>query len=129
MPSSLRSKTQPSPLGRSSVSTAFMGVRNWARMQASSLTSGFRGVVGTAMRSVLLAFALLLALAAPAPAAIIINEVESQEGIPGDWIELHNTGGAPVDISGYVLKDSNPGNSFTVPAATSIAANGYYVAD
>jgi hypothetical protein len=51
------------------------------------------------------AAATCLALSAPALADIRINEVESQsEG--ADWVELINTGFAPVDVGGYVIRDS-----------------------
>jgi hypothetical protein len=67
--------------------------------------------------------ALLLVIAAPAPAAIVVNEAESS-GI-FDYIELTNTGGAPVDIGGYILKDDNNGRTLAVPAGTTLAAGGY----
>ena len=60
---------------------------------------------------------------------IRINEIESDAGSPGDWVELKNTGVAPVDLTGYVLKDSTDNDSYTVPAATSIPAGGYLVID
>ena len=69
--------------------------------------------------------ALLLVIAAPAPAAIVVNEAESS-GI-FDYIELTNTGGAAVDISGYILKDSNDNRTLAVPAGTTLAAGGYFV--
>ncbi len=80
-------------------------------------------------RALLAAVAVLTpaAIAAPASAAIVINEVESDGAV--DFIELKNTGGAAVDIGGYVLKDNNNGNSFTIPAATSVDAGGYFVAN
>jgi hypothetical protein len=62
-------------------------------------------------------------------APVVINEVESQDGTTGDWIELRNNGTTAADISGYVLKDSAEDHAFVVPAATTLAAGGYYVAD
>lgn len=43
-----------------------------------------------------------------------------------DWLELHNTGNTPVDISGYYLTDelSQP-QKWQVPNGTSIPAGGY----
>ena len=58
-----------------------------------------------------------------ASADIVINEVDSD---PTDFIELYNTGASSVDISGYMLKDSNDGNSFPIPGGTTIAAGGFY---
>jgi hypothetical protein len=62
---------------------------------------------------------------APVDGPVKINEVESDGGTPGDWIELTNTSGAAVDVSGYVLKDSDDAHSFVIAAGTSIPAGGY----
>jgi lamin tail-like protein len=89
-------------------------------------------LVLSALAAVPLAIGALVALPAPAQALdtdVKVNEVSSQGGIPGDWIELVNLGNTPVDLSNYVLKDSNNGNIFTIPNGTTIAANGYYAAD
>lgn len=56
-----------------------------------------------------------------------INEVESDGGTPGDWVELVNNGSTTVDVGGYVLKDSNDTPSYTIPAGRTIAAGGYLV--
>ncbi len=44
-----------------------------------------------------------------------------------DWIELHNYGAIPLNISGWALKDENDYNTFTFPVGTVIPANGYLV--
>ncbi len=44
-----------------------------------------------------------------------------------DWIELHNYGTSPLDISGWQLKDENDYNTFTFPVSTVIPPNGYLV--
>lgn len=64
--------------------------------------------------------------AANAQAAIVINEVESDGG--PDSIELTNTGPADVNIGGWVLKDSNDGNTFTIPPGTMLAPGGFFLA-
>ncbi|MET3961727.1 hypothetical protein ABIE44_001661 [Marmoricola sp. OAE513] len=56
-----------------------------------------------------------------------INEVESDGGSPADWVELVNISNAPVDVSGFVLKDNDDAHSYAIPASTSIAAKGYLV--
>jgi hypothetical protein len=60
---------------------------------------------------------------------IRINEVESNGGEPGDWVEFYNPSDAPVVLDGYVFKDSEDGRTFAIPAGTTIAAGGYYVLD
>jgi lamin tail-like protein len=64
-----------------------------------------------------------------APAAIKINEIESSGGTPGDWVELFNPTGAPVDVSGWVVKDNDDTHIYTFPNGTSIAAGGYLLAE
>lgn len=68
----------------------------------------------------------------PAPATVppvVINEVESSGGTPGDWIELFNNGAEPADVSGWILRDDNPSNAFVLPAGSVIAPGGFLVAD
>lgn len=33
----------------------------------------------------------------------------------GDWFEVFNPGGSPIDLSGYKIKDSDPLNLYIVP--------------
>src|SRR5262245_58154167 len=56
-----------------------------------------------------------------------INEVESNEGTPGDWVELYNPGASAADISGFIFRDSDESHSYSIPAGTRIPAGGYYV--
>ncbi|WP_341956721.1 lamin tail domain-containing protein [Microbacterium sp. LWH13-1.2] len=56
-----------------------------------------------------------------------INEVESDGGSPGDWIELVNPTASALDVSGVVVKDDDDTHSHVIPAGTSIAAGGYLV--
>jgi hypothetical protein len=83
----------------------------------------------------LAALALAAALAAPASAAIVINEIDYDQ--PGtdaaEFIELKNTGPAAVDITGYFVQLVNGSGggavvyqTITIPAA-SLAAGAYYV--
>ena len=44
-----------------------------------------------------------------------------------DYIELHNTGSGPVDISGFMLSDKPDAIGYTFPQGTVIAAGGYAV--
>jgi hypothetical protein len=58
-----------------------------------------------------------------------INEVESNGGVPGDWVELLNTDAAAVDISGWRLRDSDDTHTFVIPAGTTIESGGTLVLD
>jgi hypothetical protein len=77
----------------------------------------------------LAAIGALFVAAAPASAAVVINEVESDDAVVVDFVEVMNTSAAPIDLGGYVIKDSDNGHAFTIPSPTMVAAGGYYVAD
>ncbi|MFE1665319.1 lamin tail domain-containing protein [Microbacterium sp. P02] len=57
-----------------------------------------------------------------------INEIESR-GDATDWVELVNTGTTDVDLGGFTVKDDDDTHTFVVPAGTTVAAGGFYVAD
>jgi hypothetical protein len=79
-----------------------------------------------------LSAAALLAVPLAATAAepgIRINEVESNGGTPGDWIEFLNTGTTDVDLSGHVVKDDKDDNTYTIPDGTIVAPGAYLVLD
>ena len=63
---------------------------------------------------------------APAP-AIHINEIESNQGMPGDWVELYNAGTSPVDVGGWLFRDNDDTHNYLIPAGTVIPAGGYFV--
>ncbi len=58
-----------------------------------------------------------------------INEVESNGGDPGDWVELFNPGTTAVSIAGLIVRDNDNTHTFAIPAGTTIAAGGYYVVE
>ncbi|QRY42259.1 lamin tail domain-containing protein [Microbacterium hominis] len=59
---------------------------------------------------------------------VAINEVESNGGSPDDWIELVNRSAAQISVGGLVVTDSEIAkNRYTIPAGTTIAAQGYLV--
>ncbi|MBN2473626.1 MAG: lamin tail domain-containing protein [Pirellulales bacterium] len=69
---------------------------------------------------------------APGPEiGIVVNEVLSHTDDPWtDAIELHNTTGTAIDVSGWYLSDSSGlYQKFRIPAGTNIAAGGYLVFD
>jgi hypothetical protein len=63
------------------------------------------------------------------PSTVKINEVESSGGTPGDWVELVNTGATPVDVSGWVVKDSDDTHAFTIASGTTMAAGAFLALD
>ena len=77
----------------------------------------------------------LLVIAAPARAQVVISEFMAdngetlldEDGESSDWIELHNTTGAVLDLAGWRLTDDETGWSFwTLPTVT-LSADGYLV--
>lgn len=55
------------------------------------------------------------------------TEIEGPESSP-DWVELRNTGAAPVSLAGWRLSDDPAApNKWTFPASASIPAGGYLV--
>jgi hypothetical protein len=64
---------------------------------------------------------------AAAPGVVVINEVAwagSADSANDEWMELYNTTGAAVDLSGWKIKDDGA-VAFTFPAGSGIAAHGY----
>nr|WP_314842890.1 lamin tail domain-containing protein [uncultured Microbacterium sp.] len=79
-----------------------------------------------------LSAAALLAVPLTATAAepgIRINEVESDGGVPGDWIEFLNTSGAAVDLSGYTVQDNSDKNPYVFAEGTVVEAGALLVID
>ena len=87
----------------------------------------------TLLTALALAASGAVALSTPAHAADIdvkVNEVESNGGAPGDWIEVTNIGANPVDIGGFgVLDNDSSHTKVTAPAGTMLAPGGFYVFD
>jgi hypothetical protein len=61
---------------------------------------------------------------------VVINEINyhsSPECNTEDWLELFNYGGENVDISGWMIKDSDDSHSFLLPTNTILPARHYAV--
>ncbi len=56
-----------------------------------------------------------------------VNEVESSDGVPGDWIEFVNTGAEAVDLSGWLVRDNDDTRFSAIPAGTVVEAGGFHV--
>jgi Lamin Tail Domain len=64
----------------------------------------------------------------PPVTTLHINDIESNGGTPGDWVELINTGTASIDISGFRFLDNDDAHTpYVIPAGTTVAAGGYYL--
>jgi hypothetical protein len=71
---------------------------------------------------------------APGLAAVRINEIMADNvsavanaGTYPDWVELHNAGGAAVDLEGWSITDDGNSRKWVFAAGTSIPAGGYLV--
>ncbi|AYF99556.1 hypothetical protein D7I47_10545 [Protaetiibacter intestinalis] len=65
----------------------------------------------------------------PTTTTVVINEVESSGGTPGDWVELKNLDAEhSADLSGWRIRDNDTGHT-AVPFAdgTTIESGGYLV--
>lgn len=61
------------------------------------------------------------------PNAVKLNEVESNGDAVGDWVEIVNTGDAPVDIAGWKVRDAATDHPFAVvPAGTVLAPGAFH---
>lgn len=61
---------------------------------------------------------------------IIINEINynaADDFDTGDWIELYNSSGNNLDLSGWTMKDDDDSHSFILPQETIIEANGFLI--
>lgn len=53
------------------------------------------------------------------------NYYSTEYSVTCDWVELHNTGSAPADISGYILSDNVGNDKYYFPTGTVIPGDGY----
>jgi len=58
--------------------------------------------------------------------AVVVNEVAAS-GDPADWVELYNAGSGAVDMTGWLLRDSDPTHSYVFGSGSSLAAGEYLV--
>ncbi|MEY4511970.1 MAG: hypothetical protein RLZZ450_4092 [Pseudomonadota bacterium] len=61
--------------------------------------------------------------------SVVLNEVESSSGVPGDWIELYNQAAAPIDVSGWIVKDNDDAHSYTLPASSIVPPGGFLIVE
>ncbi len=61
---------------------------------------------------------------------VVINEINFNsppDADAEDWLEIFNRTDSDINISGWVLKDSNDDNEFIIPSSTTLAAGAYLV--
>jgi len=61
---------------------------------------------------------------------LVIHEINyhaPEANDPGDWVELHNAYEVPVDVSGWVLRDSEEGHAFVIPEGTVMEPGAFLV--
>ncbi|MHC4302362.1 MAG: lamin tail domain-containing protein [Planctomycetota bacterium] len=63
----------------------------------------------------------------PNPGAVVINEVMAHSHLAPDWIELYNTTGSSIDLSGWFLSDSDSNVMKYEIAAGTIIGSGQYL--
>lgn len=91
-------------------------LQSGANWRASVLLKGTPGTAG----------------AVPAPPQVVLSEFLTKNGgsylvagTAADFVELQNTGGAAVDVSGWMFRASYGNHLISLPPGTTIAAGGY----
>lgn len=64
----------------------------------------------------------------PASGVLVVNEVESN-GDDTDWFELFNLGDAPLDLTGYIVRDNDDAKAYVLPAGSVVPAQGILLVD
>jgi hypothetical protein len=62
--------------------------------------------------------------------SLVINEINynSSPDFPaGDWIEFYNSSMLPIDVSGWIFKDSDDAHIFTFPDSLIVAPDSYII--
>ncbi|OGZ09691.1 MAG: hypothetical protein A3D67_02035 [Candidatus Lloydbacteria bacterium RIFCSPHIGHO2_02_FULL_51_22] len=67
-----------------------------------------------------------------ASAQVVITEImydpkDADAGSGGEWIEVHNTGSAPIDLTQWIFFEAETNHGITADGGAEIPANGYAV--
>ena len=126
------------PVSIGVVTSAPFNLTNWApddgSYKVSAVATDSLGVTGKTLKNTFVTIR-----TEPAPVPLVINEINYNSpdpfegGVPGfetdDWVEIYNPSGAPVNVGGWKLRDSDflLNGEFVIPANTLVAAGGYLV--
>lgn len=93
-----------------------------------SKSYGFRLLVIAFVILIFLPLSQVAAADPPAAGEVVINEYVARSSVT-EWVELYNTTGNDLDISGHYIDDipSGGGAPKLIPSSTIIPAGGYYV--
>lgn len=115
------------------VSVDDMGTATAVLAGKSLITATRGGVHSPAQQVTVAGTPVPTATPTPAPTAnhVVISEVSYDTAFAepaNEYIEIHNPTASAVNISGWKITNHGdvPANTFTIPAATSLLANGYY---
>jgi hypothetical protein len=58
---------------------------------------------------------------------VVLNEVDADKDLGGDWLEIHNTSNEAVDLEGWTIEDVALGvrAAFRFPAGATLEADAY----
>jgi hypothetical protein len=62
--------------------------------------------------------------------SVVINEINYNSGTlkdPGDWIELYNDSGNPIDLTQWIFYDESDSNFYEIPDQTTLESGQYLV--
>lgn len=62
----------------------------------------------------------------PTPGKIVVNEVFNAASSSAEWVEIYNSGGAAIDVSGWTIEDSTT-SADILPVVTAISPGGFAV--
>ncbi len=87
------------------------------------------GLAAVALMTGIAAVQVATSQAAPT-SNVVINEVKSSGGSPGDWVELYNRTTSAIDISGWGFVDNDDVRvKYLIPAGTVLPAKGFLALD
>lgn len=123
-----------SGVDQNGVAIPFVGAVTWSSSSATTATVTSTGIVtGVAVGTATITATVdgksgTTTVTVVNSPGVTINEVESNGGVPGDWVELYNPTSAPINIGGWGFRDNDATHTiYKIPTGTTIAAGGYFM--